>query len=131
MGVPTLIDLFDVTYYADLEGGILESFGRLFKNDHKLYIYPFKRPDGTLVTVDNLDLPPELKKLYSYLVGTKCIEQLENYNEKYLHIFSRDALGKIQKGDPGWEEMVPPVVAEIIKKRGLLGYRHTSETVQG
>jgi hypothetical protein len=131
MGIPTLHDLFDVTYYADLEGGILESFGRLFKNDHKLYIYPLKNADGSLTKVANLDLPPELKKLYDYLVGCGCIEQLENYNEKYLHIFSRDALARIPKGDPSWEEMVPTVVAEIIKRRGLLGYHAEAHPVRG
>src|SRR5207247_6408889 len=40
MGVPTLREIFEEKYYADLEGGILESFGRLFKNALKLYIYP-------------------------------------------------------------------------------------------
>ena len=40
MGVPTLREIFDEKYYADLDGGILESFGRLFKNDLKLYAYP-------------------------------------------------------------------------------------------
>ena len=40
MGVPTLRELFDEKYYADLDGGILESFGRLFKNDLKIYVYP-------------------------------------------------------------------------------------------
>ena len=43
MGVPTLREIFDEKYYADLEGGILESFGRLFKNDLKLYAYPAAR----------------------------------------------------------------------------------------
>jgi hypothetical protein len=33
MGAASLRDLFDEKYYAALEGGILESFGRLFKND--------------------------------------------------------------------------------------------------
>src|SRR5258706_15262345 len=32
MGVPSLIDLFDERNHAQLLGGILESFGRLFKN---------------------------------------------------------------------------------------------------
>src|SRR5207244_9094002 len=32
MGVPSLIDLFDERNHAQLPGGILESFGRLFKN---------------------------------------------------------------------------------------------------
>ena len=40
MGVPTLKEIFDEKYYADLSGGILESFGRMFKNDLKLYVYP-------------------------------------------------------------------------------------------
>ena len=40
MGVPSLIDLFDERNHAQLPGGILESFGRLFKNGLKLYVYP-------------------------------------------------------------------------------------------
>ena len=42
MGVPSLIDLFDEKNHAQLPGGILESFGRLFKNDLKLYVYPLQ-----------------------------------------------------------------------------------------
>src|SRR5687768_13979809 len=38
MGIPTLRELFEEKYYSDLEGGILESFGRLFKNQLRLYI---------------------------------------------------------------------------------------------
>ena len=40
MGAASLLELFDEKYYGGLDGGILESFGRLFKNDLKLYIYP-------------------------------------------------------------------------------------------
>ena len=40
MGVPTLREIFDEKYYTHLAGGILESFGRMFKNDLKLYVYP-------------------------------------------------------------------------------------------
>ncbi len=47
MGAGSLCELFDEKYYAQLDGGILESFGRLFKNDLKLYIYPLlDRQDG-------------------------------------------------------------------------------------
>ena len=42
MGVPSLIDLFDEKNHAQLPGGILESFGRLFKNGLKLYVYPLQ-----------------------------------------------------------------------------------------
>jgi len=44
MGVPSLIDLFDREKSSQLPGGILESFGRLFKNDplKLLRLTPFK-----------------------------------------------------------------------------------------
>ena len=81
---------------------------------------------STLVTVDNLEVAGKLRKLYGYLVDGGFIRQLENVNRDYLHIFSRDALRKIRSGDPSWETMVPPEVAEVIKKRKFLGYRPKS-----
>ena len=81
MGAGSLCELFDEKYYAQLDGGILESFGRLFKNDLKLYIYPLlDRQTGELTTVENLQVAPELRNLYEYLVERGCIEQLDNYN---------------------------------------------------
>src|SRR5438874_12052043 len=43
LGVPSIYELFDEKYYADLPGGILENFGRLLKNDLKIYVYPLRR----------------------------------------------------------------------------------------
>ena len=130
MGASSLRDLFDEKYYDELEGGILESFGRLFKNDLRLYIYPLLESGrrATLITVDNLEVPPELRKLYGYLVDNGYIRQLENVNRDYLPIFSRDALRKIKMGDSTWEAMVPPEVAEVIKRRRFFGYRPTEPT---
>ena len=54
MGVPSLSDLFDEKNHTQLPGGILESFGRLFKNDLKLFVYPKLDQDGQVVTVDDL-----------------------------------------------------------------------------
>src|SRR6266851_2104152 len=42
MGVANLLDLFNAKYYTELEGGILESFGRLFTKDLRLYVYPLR-----------------------------------------------------------------------------------------
>jgi hypothetical protein len=124
MGAASLRELFDERYYAELEGGILESFGRLFKNDLALYIYPLlDQARNELVTVSNLELPPSLRKLYGYLVDRGHIRQLENVNREYLPHFSRDALRLIRAGDHKWEEMVPREVAEVIKSRRFLGYR--------
>jgi hypothetical protein len=124
LGVPTLREIFDEKFYADLEGGILESFGRLFKNDLKLYVYPLQEAaTGALITAGNLRVEPHLQHLYSYLLENRFIEALKDYNKVCLPIFSRDALAKIQSGNSAWEDMVPPEVARIVKERSLLGYQ--------
>ena len=124
MGVGSLEELFDDKCYRRLDGGILESFGRLFKNDLKLYIYPLlNQTTGELTKVENLEVAPELRKLYAYLVEKGCVEQLENYNPAYLPIFSRDVIQQIQKGDPAWSDQVPSEVAEVIRERGFFGHR--------
>jgi hypothetical protein len=124
MGAGSLLDLFDEKYYTHLEGGILESFGRLFKNDLRIYVYPYLDPKtGKLQTVQNLEVAPELRKLYGHLVERGCIEQLEVHNPEYLSIFSRDILRKIKDRDETWESMVPAEVATVIKRRGFFGYR--------
>lgn len=123
MGVPTLREIFDEKYYADLEGGILESFGRLFKNDLKLYVYPLRQAQtGALITAGNLRVAPNLRHLYAYLVENRLIESLRDFDERCLPIFSRDVLAKIRSGDPAWETMVPPTVAQMIKERRLFNY---------
>lgn len=126
MGVPSLRELFDESFYEGLEGGILEAFGRLFRNDLRLYIYPLKDPQtGGLVTVEKLKVAPHLQNLYAHLVGNGHITSIDFYDKNVLHIFSRDVLAKLQRGDPAWERMVPPEVAEMIKARGLFGYSAT------
>ena len=123
MGVPSLREIFDEKYYTDLEGGILESFGRLFKNALKLYVYPLReQTTGSLITAGNLRVASNLQHLYAYLVENHFIQAIADYDQNCLPIFSRDVLARITKGDPKWEQMVPPQVAQIIKDRKLLGY---------
>ena len=131
MGAGSVLELFDEKYYAHLDGGILESFGRLFKNDLKIYVYPLLDAiSNELVTVDNLNVAPELRKLFEHLVDRGSIKQLETYDRSILHIFSRDALKRIKAGDPSWQDMVPPEIAEVIRRRGLFGY-HPSQNERG
>jgi hypothetical protein len=123
LGAASLIELFDEKYYTALPGGILESFGRLFKNELKVFVYPLREHQtDELTTVDNVEVAPELRKLYGYLADRGSFVQLDNFNPDYLHIFSRDVLKRIAAHDDEWEKMVPSQVAEIIKKRGFFGY---------
>ena len=126
MGVPSLMDLFNESNHAALPGGILESFGRLFKNDLKLFVYPMLRDDH-ITTVDDLSVSEDLQPLYDYLARRGSFVGLDNYKPDYLPILSRDVLRRIASGDASWETMVPPEVGELIKKRGFFGYHRTGE----
>ncbi|MDX1953764.1 MAG: TonB-dependent receptor [Verrucomicrobiota bacterium] len=123
MGIPSLREIFDEKYYADLEGGILESFGRLFKNALKIYAYPLQdQVTSSVITAGNLRVAPHLRHLYAYLIENHYIQSIQDYDQSCLPIFSRDVLRKMKAGDPTWEPMVPAQVASIIKERRLLGY---------
>src|SRR5260370_8211053 len=123
MGGRRLIDLFDEKNHAQLPGGILENFGRLFKNDLKLSVYPVQpSPDHELKTVNDIKVRPELQPLYDYLHRRGSFVRLTNYRPEFLPIFSRDVLRRIAAKDDSWESMVPPDVAELIKRRAFFGY---------
>jgi hypothetical protein len=123
MGVPSLLELFDEKYYTQLPGGILESFGRLFKNDLRLYVYPLQRTqDQELQTVENLEVDASLRPLYEYLAMRGSFVPLDNFRADCLPIFSRDVLKKIAGGDGTWESMVPDAVAALIKQRSFFQY---------
>lgn len=124
MGAHSLVELFNDEYYTSLNGGILEGFGRLFKNNVKLYIYPYKDTQtNTLFKVDNLKVDAKQSYLYEYLKQGDHIEQINEFNEDYLQIFSPDVLKMITSNTQGWEQLVPDVVAEKIKSQKLFGYK--------
>ncbi len=136
LGVNNLVEIFNEKYYENLPGGILESFGRMFRHAVKLYVYPMRgavygrRVAGgpppaaagdALVTADNLQVPPHLRHLYGHLLENHCIEGVTGFNPATLDIDSRDVLAMIRRGDPAWEAAVPPAVVGTIRKRGLFG----------
>ena len=130
MGVSSLLDLFKDQFYADLEGGILEAFGKLFTRDLRIYVYPLRdAATGTLKTVDNVEMPASVQGLYRHIVQGGRIKQLLNFDESVLHIFSRDILKRIKAGDASWDSMVPPEIAEVIRKRRFFGYHEPGEAV--
>lgn len=145
LGINNLLELFNEEYYKDLEGGILEGFGRLFKGDITIYGYPMgnqslahykeiqkspmldKIPDAPnkidyLITVDNLRVNEHQQPLYEYLYKNHWILPVLGYDEKLMKIFSRDLLQKIKNNDSSWEDLVPKPVAKAIKDRHLWGY---------
>jgi len=139
LGINTLLDIFTESYYEGLPGGILEAFGRLFRQEVRLYLYPMlgsalagqlnaeqaarlarlgATPD-TLVTADNLQVSANLRNLYAHLLENRHIVPVEGADRDHMAIYSRDVLSKIQAREEGWDTLVPPVIAELIRARNL------------
>ncbi len=146
MGISNLLEVFNEKYYEHLEGGILESFGRLFRNSVKLYIYPMQQQayeryiadelgntgpstpvanhafsSGVLITAKNLQVSDHLRNLYAHLLENHYLDCIVGYDPAILNVFSRDVLRRMKAGDASWERMVPEPVVATIKKRNLFG----------
>ncbi|MBF0246283.1 MAG: TonB-dependent receptor, partial [Planctomycetes bacterium] len=123
MGVPSLQEVFNAKYYEHLEGGILESFGRLFKNELRIYAYPFlDNATGKVVCAEEMEIPEHLRGLYGHLLGNGCIASIKKIHEEFLTVFSREVLLKIRNCDRSWECMVPPEVVARIREKRYFGY---------
>ena len=124
MGVPSLIEILDEKYYLNLEGGILEALGRMFKHGLKLYVYPMiEETTGAILSATKVHVAPNLRALFQYLIDNCYIQEIADYRKDFLRIYPATVLAKLKAGDKSWEEMVPPEVAQIIKEREFFGYR--------
>jgi len=124
MGVPNMIDIFDQKYYRHLSGGILEAFGKLFFRDLKIFLYPMLDENGEVINSDNLKIHPRMKELYKFFKFNGKVTDIDNYQKEDLSIFSRQVLRMIYNKELGWEEMLPEGIAEIIKEKGLFGWKN-------
>lgn len=124
LGLPTLAALFEEKYYADLEGGILEAFGRLFRGAVRLHVYPWRHPSrGEIVTAASFKAPARLRHLYAHLLGNGFIVPITDFDRTNLDILPGEVLRRIQTGKTGWEKMVPAPVVTRIKRDRLFGWR--------
>jgi hypothetical protein len=141
MGINHLLEVFKEKYYENLEGGILESFGRLFRNEVKLYVYPMSEEAYTryiveaggnaasmhrsassiLISAKNVRIAKHLANLYAHLLENRYIESIVGFDADILNVFSRDVLENIRINNPSWESMVPIPVVQAIKRKGLFG----------
>jgi hypothetical protein len=122
VGMPTVQELLDPRYYAELPGGLLEALGRLFAGPVRLYVYPRKEANDQLITTENIPVADSMRHLLAHLWANHLIEDLQGVNFSNLDIKYTDLLKKIRTGDPAWETMVPTAVRDIIKSRHYFGF---------
>ncbi len=124
VGVPSLLKIMDEQVCAELEGGALEAVGRLFRRSVKMYVYPTFDPVlGRVVSLHDAEVQAPIHHLRNFLVDLSRMEAIPCDDPDILKIRTPDVLARIQSGDPAWQEMVPPVVAEIVKAERLFGCR--------
>ena len=108
-----------------LDGGILESFGRLFKNDLKLYVYPLLDP-ATRPADDGREPAGRARAAQALRVpGRARLHRAARQFQPRLpaHLLARRARADQARRPDAGRPMVPPEVAEVIKHRGFFGYR--------
>jgi hypothetical protein len=108
--------------YSNVEGGILGALGQLFRDNVKVYIYPYKSEKGDIETLANLQVPKEFNLLLAHLKGMQQIDDVVGFDKDILHIYSSKVLQMIVNNEPGWEKMVPPSVAKAINEKCLFGH---------
>ncbi len=117
--------LFDEKYYDGMEGGILEAFGKLFPDNTHVYVYP-SRPrhaePSALVTLDNVEVPADLRHLLAHLVTNDKLVAVHPDDNSHLHIDVNEVLQGLRRGRGEWEKDVPDIVAQRIIDSRLLGF---------
>lgn len=122
LGIYNFQQVFTSTEYSNVDGGILAALGQLFRDFVKVYIYPYKSEEGQLETLENLQVPDNYKLLYEHLKQMNSINTVKEFNKDLLHIYSSKVLQMIVNNEPGWEKMVPELVADRINDKCLFGH---------
>ena len=122
-----------------MDGGILEAFGILFKDNVKIYAYPIDhenfdryrkqigRGDNVeaevdergLVTIENLMVAQNLRNLYKYVRENGFLVTIENCDRSNMRLFSRDIFERIRSRSEGWQTSLPDSVVKMIENQQL------------
>lgn len=125
MGVYNLNTIFDEKYYENLNGGLLEAFGKGFSHNMKIYVYPAVNVEnGEHYDLENMVIAKNLKGLLTYMIDNDKITAIKEFDSELLKIFSDDVLSRIKANASGWEEDVPEEVVKAIKFMELFGYQN-------
>jgi hypothetical protein len=148
LGINGLLEVFNEKHYEHLDGGLLESMGRMFKHNVRLYVYPMRPetlarltsstasrtpqavlPGGATITARNVLVAPHLRHLYQHLLENRNIDCITGYDEALLSTDPREVVDRIRANDPSWQSLVPAKIALAMKTRGLLGASRDQPTV--
>lgn len=121
LSIGLLNELFKPKWSENLAGGLLESFGRLFKEGVTLHVFPWKnRRSGELVTAANFRAPEDSVHLYRHFLANDRIQAIPCEDDKILSFTGRDVCRMINAGDGEWHELVPEVAWTMAERHAKL-----------
>ncbi len=122
-GVYNFKQIFD-SDYKHFQGGVLEALGRLLTDNMMIYLYPYREDSKTdqLMNLESMEVEDHQKPLLKYIRDSKQVKDLDGYDDKLLHIYSRKVLTMIRESQSGWEKFVPKEIADTINEKCLFGH---------
>ena len=122
LGNYNLESIFDSNSDATHPFGMLAGIGQLIGKNTKLLVYAAQDPDSKkIIRARDTKTSEDTKLLLEYLIRTKSVIDIEDFNPDHLNIWSRTVLKMIQSDQTGWEKMVPQIVVDTVKAQCLFG----------
>ncbi len=108
LSIGLMNELFKDKWTEDIPGGILESFGRTFRNKTRLYVSPWlNRSSGEFVTARTFRPPEQYANLYQHFLANKLVVDVPFFNEFLLRHTPRDIQRMIAADEDIWKKLVP------------------------
>jgi hypothetical protein len=117
LSIGLLNELFKAKWSGNLPGGILESFGRLFKNRVELFVYPWHNTRSKeLVTADNFKAPENWQHFYQHLIQNQRVRSIGVGDPTLLANTGRKVFKMIEENDEEWEQWVPLEAHAMVRR---------------
>lgn len=111
LGLALFEEVFNPRWYVDLEGGLLEALGRLFRNRVRLYVYPSgDRMAQIERSIREARLTPAQRHLVEYLLATDSVRAISHRCPDCIYHSSEEVRQMIIHKDPRWRSLVPDIV---------------------
>lgn len=123
LSIGLLNELFKPKWSENLAGGLLESFGRLFKSGVTLHVFPWKnRKSGEFVTAENFNAPEDSVHLLRHFLATGRIQAIPCEDDPLLSFTGRDLCRMILKTTDAqdWHRLVPEVAWTMAERHARL-----------
>ena len=106
IGIYNLISIFDPATYLKHPSGVVAGIGELFSRRTTIFVYPGLSDDNSeVLNSRTTPVHPKNEALRNLLVDQKNIIDIENFNESYFTIWSREVSKMIENCDSSWEKI--------------------------